>query len=99
MAEYVRPKAETARAVKAFFAAHGLNATEASAAGDWLQVRVPATAANALFDADYRVFAHADTGAQVVRTLQYSLPAELKGAISMVHPSTSCVALCPSGWC
>ncbi|KZV83885.1 subtilisin-like protein [Exidia glandulosa HHB12029] len=89
VAALTRPDPETTRAVKAFFAAHSLNATEASPAGDWLRVRVPATKANELFDADYRVFAHGSTGKQLVRTLQYSLPQELKGHINMVYPSTS----------
>ncbi|EJD36853.1 subtilisin-like protein [Auricularia subglabra TFB-10046 SS5] len=89
VAAFTRPAPESTRAVLAFFAARGLNATAASSSGDWLRVRVPAPTANALFGADYRVFAHQASGRQLVRTLQYSLPDGLREHVRMVHPSTS----------
>lgn len=60
-----------------------------SPAGDWIGISVPVEDANALFDADFAVFTHAATGKNIVRTLSYSLPADLKEHIDLVHPTVS----------
>ena len=58
-------------------------------AGDWISLNIPVSKANALFDADFTVFRHVDSGAESVRTLQYSIPEELQARIRTVHPTTS----------
>ena len=72
----------------AWLGEHGLAATNLTAAGDWLHVRLDVSQANALLAADYAVFTHAGSGAQTVRTLAYSLPAALQGHVDLVHPTT-----------
>jgi tripeptidyl-peptidase-1 len=86
---YVRPKAQTTGAVKAWFAAHGLEATDATPAGDVLEVKVPVHKANQMLSANYHSFVHANSGEKTTRTLSYSLPSDMLHHISAVEPTTS----------
>ena len=60
-----------------------------SATGDWLSFEVPVSKANELFDADFAVYTHSETGKQAIRTLSYSIPADLEGHLDFVHPTIS----------
>ncbi|KZV98447.1 family S53 protease [Exidia glandulosa HHB12029] len=84
---FVRPKPETMAAVNAFLVENGINATSISPAGDWLAFSIPVSKANDIFESDYTVFSHAETGTSAIRTLGYSIPASLRGAIDLVHPT------------
>ncbi len=66
-----------------------INAKTISATGDWLSFEVPVRKANDLFDADFSVYIHDETGAEAVRTLSYSIPAELQGHLDLVHPTVT----------
>ncbi|KAK1517009.1 uncharacterized protein CCOS01_12558 [Colletotrichum costaricense] len=68
---------------------HG-NATAADIESDghWIKVQTTVKKANNLLDADFRWFRNIDSGKEVLRTLQYSLPLELKNKISLITPST-----------
>ncbi|KIP07558.1 hypothetical protein PHLGIDRAFT_70854 [Phlebiopsis gigantea 11061_1 CR5-6] len=87
--KFVVPSAATSEAVNAWLKESGLTASTISPAGDWLTVSVPVGKANELFDADFAVYTHSDTGKQVIRTLSYSIPAELSGHLDFVHPTIS----------
>lgn len=63
-------------------------AKKASPAGDWLSFSIPVSKANALLDADFTEFVHTGTGETSIRTLAYSIPADLKGHLDFVHPTT-----------
>ncbi|KAJ8072957.1 hypothetical protein PM082_019820 [Marasmius tenuissimus] len=67
----------------------------AGAFNDWLGFSVPASKAGSLLDANYESFRETSTGQELFRTLQYSIPEDLKTHISLVHPTTS-FALRPS---
>ncbi|KAK1478244.1 hypothetical protein CCUS01_16538 [Colletotrichum cuscutae] len=68
---------------------HG-NATAADIESDghWIKVQTTAKKANNLLDTDFVWFRNIDSGKEVLRTLQYSLPLELKNKISLITPST-----------
>lgn len=68
---------------------NGLNATTLNSAGDWLSINIPVSHANELFDAQFSVFSHGSTGTETIRTLSYSIPANLVGHLDVVHPTTS----------
>ena len=89
MEKFVAPSQDTVDAVNAFLKENGLTAKTLSPAGDWLGFETTVGKANELFDADYQVFTHSATGARTVRTLEYSLPAELSGHLEVVHPTTA----------
>lgn len=68
-----------------------MTAETVSPAGDWLSISVPLSKANELFDADFDVYTHTASGKQAIRTLSYSIPTELVGHLSFVHPTVSYV--------
>ncbi|KAI8974189.1 family S53 protease [Trametes punicea] len=85
--QYIAPKPESVNAVNTWLAENGISAKTISPAGDWMAFEVPVSKANDLFDAEFSVFTHDQTGLQFIRTLSYSIPAELKGHLDLVHPT------------
>ena len=89
MEAFISPSNATSEAVNAWLKESGLNASTISPAGDWLAVSMPVSKANELFDADFSVYTHSDTGKQFIRTMNYSIPTELSGHLDFVHPTIS----------
>ncbi|PIL33248.1 hypothetical protein GSI_04698 [Ganoderma sinense ZZ0214-1] len=87
--QLVAPAQGSVDAVNAWLKENGISAKTISAAGDWLSFEIPVSKANELFDADFSVFKHDDTGVEAVRTLSYSIPAELQGHLDLVHPTVT----------
>ncbi|KAI0356281.1 family S53 protease [Trametes cingulata] len=85
---FVAPKPETVAAVTAWLKENDIEATKASPAGDWLSFSIPVSKANALLNTEFAVFNHTPTGSTHVRTLAYSIPADLQGHLDFVHPTT-----------
>ncbi|KAI0745384.1 family S53 protease [Earliella scabrosa] len=85
---FVAPKPETVEAVQAWLKENDIVATKASPAGDWLSFSIPVSKANELLDADFTEFSHPDSEEKFIRTLTYSIPADLKGHLDFVHPTT-----------
>ncbi|KAK1569416.1 peptidase S8/S53 domain-containing protein [Colletotrichum navitas] len=54
----------------------------------WVRLETTVREADKLLDADYAWFRHRDSGKEVLRTLQYSLPQDLKSMISLITPTT-----------
>jgi len=48
---------------------------------------MPVSQASSLFNAEFSVFTHQQTGQQSVRTLAYSIPTALSGHLDFVHPT------------
>lgn len=82
------PKQETIDAVTAWLKENDIEATQASPSGDQLSFSIPVSKANELLDADFSEFTHIDSGKTSIRTLAYSIPADLKGQLDFVHPTT-----------
>ncbi|KAH9923706.1 family S53 protease [Epithele typhae] len=85
--ELVAPTQESIDAVNAWLAENDITATSTTSTGSWLSFEVPVSKANELFDADFTVFTHDDSGMEAVRTLSYSIPAELQDHLDLVHPT------------
>lgn len=83
----MKPAAESTSLVNEWLSTNGLNATVISPAGDWLAVSMPVSKASSLFDAEFSVFTHQQSGQQSVRTLAYSIPSVLSGHLDFVHPT------------
>ena len=88
MEQFVAPTQDTVETVTAWLKENDIEATQASPAGDWLSFSIPVSKANALFDADFSVFTHTQSSSQMIRTLSYSIPTDLKGKLDFVHPTT-----------
>ena len=87
------PRPETITAVNQWLSENGLTATKLTTAGNWLSVDVSVGKANELLDTEFSTFKHTDTGDETIRTLAYSIPADLAGHINVVHPTIRYV--CP----
>ncbi|KAH9855486.1 family S53 protease [Lenzites betulinus] len=85
----VAPKPESVAAVNGWLGENGIQATTISPAGDWLSFSIPVSKANTLLGADFTVFNHTPTGNTMIRTLEYSIPADLVGHLDLVHPTTT----------
>ncbi|KAJ3529606.1 hypothetical protein NM688_g7833 [Phlebia brevispora] len=83
------PAPETVAAVNAWLHGPGLNATTMTLAGDWLRLNMTVGVANTLLDANFSVFTDTKTGARSIRTLNYSIPANLVGHLDFVYPTIS----------
>ncbi|KAH9921038.1 family S53 protease-like protein [Fomitopsis serialis] len=88
-AALLAPSFETLQAVNAWLDENDITASTISPGGDWLSISIPVSQANEMLDADFSVFTHEATGAQSVRTLQYSIPTDLVGHLQLVHPTTT----------
>ncbi|KAI0644035.1 family S53 protease-like protein [Trametes meyenii] len=86
---FMAPKAESASAVKAWLKDNDIKTTKVSSAGDWLTISIPVSKASELLDAEFSVFNHTPTGRTSIRTLSYSIPADLRGHLEFVHPTTA----------
>ncbi|RPD58338.1 family S53 protease [Lentinus tigrinus ALCF2SS1-7] len=87
VAKFAAPKTESITAVKDWLTKNNITAV-ASKSGNSLIANVPVHQANALLDANYTKFEHKASGTEVLRTLSYSLPAEIKQHLSFVYPTT-----------
>ncbi|EIW56150.1 family S53 protease [Trametes versicolor FP-101664 SS1] len=87
VAALVAPKPETVAAVNTWLSENGIQASKASFAGDWLKFSIPVSKANALLGTTFSVFNHTASGRTSIRTLNYSIPADLKGHIDLIHPT------------
>lgn len=58
-----------------------------SSSGDWISLSVPVFEANKMFNTEFTVFEHTQSGRQLIRTLNYSIPTALKGHLNAVHPT------------
>ncbi|EMD36377.1 hypothetical protein CERSUDRAFT_156000 [Gelatoporia subvermispora B] len=85
--KFVAPTAESVQAVNSWLAENDITATQLSPAGDWLGFEIPVSQAEDIFGTQFSVFAYQATGMETVRTLSYSIPAELQGHLDLVFPT------------
>ena len=87
--KFVAPKPESIEAVQTWLKNSGIAAQTVTSAGDWISAKVPLEKANAMLDADFKQYSHTDSNTSIIRTLSYSIPANLKGHLEFVHPATT----------
>ncbi|KAF7307389.1 Family S53 protease-like protein [Mycena indigotica] len=87
--KYVKPTTEALSAVNSWLDANKITAKTISPAGDTLQFTVPVSQASSILNAEFASFTHSGRNETTIRTLQYSLPADLSGHVAYVHPTTS----------
>ncbi|KAJ7197779.1 family S53 protease [Mycena pura] len=87
--EYAKPERETLSAVNKWLLENDMRAAPISHTGDMLQIKMSVAHANEVFGADFAIYKHTASGTDMVRTLQYSLPAALQGHVEWIQPTTS----------
>lgn len=70
---------------------NGITPDSTSASGDMLTIKVPVEKANALLNANFTTYTHEASNTTVVRTLTYSLPADVQEHVAFVYPASQCV--------
>ena len=73
--------------MKTWLEENGVTAETISPAGDWLAFRIPVSKANKMLNTTFTVFRHDASGEETVRTLSYSVPADLVPHVDLVHPT------------
>ncbi|KAF7375849.1 Peptidase S53 domain-containing protein [Mycena sanguinolenta] len=89
VATFVKPTDATLSAVSAWLTENGISSTPVTPAGDIIEIAIPVSKANDLLSTEFSTFTHVDSGKTSIRTLAYSIPADLQGHIDNVHPTTS----------
>lgn len=83
----IAPNDDTWVAVHDWLAASNVKDISYSPAGDWIFVPMTVGDAEKLLDTEYHLYAHEDTGDELVRTPQYGLPRSLHEHVDMVAPT------------
>ena len=84
------PSQASIDAVNAWLTENDITAKTTST-GSWLSFELPVSKANELFDADFSIYTHDESGLEAVRTLSYSIPSDLQGHLDLVHPTVTSV--------
>ncbi|KAI0631112.1 subtilisin-like protein [Trametes polyzona] len=82
------PAPEAVQTVTNWLQKNNITAETYSSSGDMLRIQVPFEQANALLNANFSTYVHAPTNTTMVRTLAYSLPADVSEHVTFVYPTT-----------
>lgn len=82
------PDNETSGKVKAWLVSNGVDSSDIRDDKHWIRVTTTVEKANHLLDSDFAWYKHMGSGKEVLRTLRYSLPQEMKSEISLITPTT-----------
>ncbi|KAF8322236.1 subtilisin-like protein [Clavulina sp. PMI_390] len=85
---FATPSTEATDAVNSWLDSHGVTSEKITPAGDWISVTVPVSKAEEMLNTQYDVYTHS-SGAEVIRTLEVSLPHSVASVVKAIHPSTS----------
>jgi tripeptidyl-peptidase-1 len=86
---YMAPSNESISAVKDWLSAHDIVTNALYGHGDWLGFSTTVEKASELFDAKFMNFKHIETRKVQVRTMAYSIPANLTSHIDLIYPMIS----------
>lgn len=85
--EYAAPSAEGVASVSSWLESQGLSPSSMSPSGDWISVKATVSQANRLLQAEFMAYRAEGVDDPVIRTLSYTLPAEVKDYVAAVHPT------------
>ncbi|KAI0788230.1 subtilisin-like protein [Fomes fomentarius] len=85
---FVAPTPESVKVITDWLSKTNIKPKVVSPSGDMLRVDVSVQAANALLAANYTEFEDQTTNQTIVRTLSYSLPADVQKHLQFIYPTT-----------
>ena len=85
--DLVRPRKESIEAINSFLLSHGITPQSLTPNSDVIQARVSIAQAEKLLATRYHVMHHAETGYNVTRTNEYSLPQDVAAHVDFVCPT------------
>ncbi|CAJ2502839.1 Uu.00g102330.m01.CDS01 [Anthostomella pinea] len=86
--ELMKPTKESTAAVLNWLQASGIAQEDIEDDGEWINFKTTVFKAAKLLSADFGVYNHVGTDGERIRTLHYSVPAEVMPHITMVQPTT-----------
>lgn len=86
--ELVRPSDQALDPVLSWLASKDVPSDTLDVHGNWITFTVPLYQAEALLETHFDNFYNKETGATVIRTLQYSVPTEVYPFVQLVQPTT-----------
>lgn len=82
------PDEDTYEEVVAWLTASGVGISDITSENHWLKVKTTVDTANSMLGANFSWFKHQDSGKEVLRTMAFSVPSELRSKISLISPTT-----------
>lgn len=89
MHEYAAPSSDSVSAVSQWLVGNNITHQTSGPFDDFLTFSLPVSHANELLNTQFEEFTHITSGSKSIRTLQYSVPADLAAHISVIHPTTA----------
>ncbi|KAI1178603.1 subtilisin-like protein [Nemania sp. FL0916] len=84
----VKPTDESTKAVLNWLRSAGIASADIEQDGEWINFKTTVAEAADLLDTEFGVYQHDGSDKESVRTLQYSVPDEVKAHITMIQPTT-----------
>ncbi|EAW09485.1 S53 family peptidase [Aspergillus clavatus NRRL 1] len=85
--EFLRPSEQTLDNVLAWLKAESVSANSIENHGNWVTFTVPVSHAEQMLKTRFYTFQHKETGAMVIRTLEYSVPKQIHSSIQTIQPT------------
>ncbi|KAH9855354.1 subtilisin-like protein [Lenzites betulinus] len=82
------PSTDAVQTVTNWLTKNGITSQMYSSSGELLTIQIPSAQANTLFNANFTAYTHGATNTTMVRTLTYSLPADVSEHVNFVYPTT-----------
>ncbi|KAF9077784.1 peptidase S8/S53 domain-containing protein [Rhodocollybia butyracea] len=86
---YAAPTREALHSVRKWLSSNNIDSQSTTVSGDWIKFNVSVGTANTMLNAKYSIFEYTASGKQAVRTLEYSVPEDLREYIKAIHPASS----------
>jgi tripeptidyl-peptidase-1 len=83
----LKPAEDSTDAVLTWLKASGVAAKDIDNDGDWVHFYVSVSKANAMMSTTFHVYGNSIDKSEAIRTLQYSVPANVSAHITMIQPT------------
>ncbi|KAK8084856.1 hypothetical protein PG997_006127 [Apiospora hydei] len=88
LAKMTKPREESTDAVLTWLQSSGIPASDVEDAGEWVNFRTTVGKAQSLLNTTFALYNHIGTDIKVLRTLQYSVPEDVKPHVTLIQPTT-----------
>ncbi|KAK7992015.1 hypothetical protein PG996_012972 [Apiospora saccharicola] len=88
LAEMMKPREDSTAAVLSWLQSSGVPVSDIEDAGEWVNFKITVGKAQDLLNTTFAGYKHVEAGAEILRTLQYSVPAVVKPHMTMIQPTT-----------
>ena len=86
--ELIKPSDDTRNGVKSWLLGSGIEFLDIASRGDWIIFKANVSQAEQMMHTRFYIFHNARNGLETIRTLEYSIPEEVKQHVNLIHPTT-----------